>query len=194
MALAIQNMPDEGSVVEIGSFLGQSTNILVHLLQKHGRTHPFYSCDPWIFDNDPQAPGDEVFGRPDFAAYAKETFVRNSRFFSRGAEPHTFELTSDEFFQHWRDRSELEDVFGRSQSLGGPISFAFIDGLHTEEATRLDFENVDSWLLPGGYVLFDDSGADSIYPGTRAFALRLAGHSNYEVVRSFPIFLFRKKG
>ena len=50
------------------------------------------------------------------------------------------------------------DVFGRSFQLGGPISFCYIDGNHTDDLAKRDFENCDRYLEKGGFVLFDDSG------------------------------------
>ncbi|MBS2040279.1 class I SAM-dependent methyltransferase [bacterium] len=173
--------------------MGQSTNVLVYLLRKYGRTEPVFSCDPWEFGSDSYTEGDSILQRPGFAEFAQEAFKLNCRFFSQGQEPKTFALTSDSFFEQWREESELTDIFGRSGKLGGPISFAFVDGLHTAEAVRRDFQNVDTWLLPGGYVLLDDTGYDSPYPDCRQFAFSLLKHPGYEVIRRSPNFLFRKK-
>ena len=48
------------------------------------------------------------------------------------------------------------DVLGRPWTLGGPISFCYIDGNHTCEYAKRDFLNCDSRLDTGGFILFDD--------------------------------------
>ncbi len=59
----------------------------------------------------------------------------------------------------------------------GNLDFAFIDGEHTYQAVKEDFENVSGWLNPGGIVVFDD-----FHPGRVKFH-----RGKYELVRvKFP--------
>jgi Methyltransferase domain len=44
------------------------------------------------------------------------------------------------------------DFFGNAVQLGGPIAFAYIDGSHTYEQSTKDFQNVDRYLEPGGFI------------------------------------------
>jgi predicted O-methyltransferase YrrM len=41
-----------------------------------------------------------------------------------------------------------------------PLDFLFIDGDHTEAACRLDFEDWERFVQPGGVILFHDSRLD----------------------------------
>ncbi|MCH2195258.1 hypothetical protein [Kordia sp.] len=50
MDYAIQHMPSDGIVFEIGSYAGLSTNVMLHLLEKHGKKHRFVGCDAWIYE------------------------------------------------------------------------------------------------------------------------------------------------
>lgn len=53
----------------------------------------------------------------------------------------TFQMTSDEYF-----KNHLEEVF----------DLIFIDGLHTAEQVKKDFENVLKILSPGGFIVLHD--------------------------------------
>ena len=94
---------------------------------------------------------------PEYRSYCVRTYKENISLFSARNLPVSIEAFSDDFFKMWDDNATTTDVFGNKVQLGGPISFAYIDGAHTYEAAKMDFENVAKNLLPGGFVLFDDS-------------------------------------
>ena len=48
---------------------------------------------------------------------------------------------------------------------GEPLSLAFIDGWHSFQAVLRDFEMVNRWLVPGGYVAFHDVAPQPYQPG-----------------------------
>jgi len=194
---AIKNMPDEGAVIEIGSFLGKSTFAMGYLLNKYARNNPLVTCDPWIlehYETKTHLVGGNFDGhRSDYRDLIKQTFILNGRVFGRDRQPFTLEATSEAFLEDWRNQASREDVFGRPITLGGPISFAFIDGRHTYETTRADFSGIHSYLLKGGFVYFDDSSFDTAYPGTRQFTLELCSNPDYKLVWKTPNLLFRKQ-
>jgi hypothetical protein len=120
------------------------------------------------------------------------------RFFCAGNEPSAVEACSDEFFAAWRRGDERPDVLGGAVRLGGPISFCFIDGNHTYEAAAQDFRNMDEFLLPGGFVLFDDSGdgqtgPDGVEWGSCRAAREVLATGRYDLVMKNPNYLFRKR-
>jgi hypothetical protein len=97
----------------------------------------------------------------DYRAYVKVTFLRSMKTFAADRLPHTIECFSDEFFRRWFEDENNIDVFGRSVSLRGEIGFCYLDGNHTYEFAKRDFENTDRALVPGGFILFDDSADES---------------------------------
>lgn len=102
------------------------------------------------------------------------------------------ELFSDEFFQAWRSSRAVQDIFGRPIALGGPISFCYIDGNHSYDFVKRDFENVDAFLERGGFILFDDSEDGSAWEVCRVVQeVRASGR--YDLVIKNPNYLFRKK-
>jgi len=192
---AVRSMPPEGAMIEIGSFVGLSTNILAYLALKHGRDNPFFSCDPWIFEGAEEPIGGYFdAGSPAYRRYAKDVFRLNVELFSESRKPYAMEASSAQFWELWRLGAARRDVFGREVTLGGPISFAYIDGAHTYEASRSDFLGVDRHLLPGGFLLFDDSDDGGCFPDVTRVAREVAQQPSYEVVFKTPHYFFRKVG
>jgi len=125
--------------------------------------------------------------------FVRDSFLRNTKFFSRDRLPHTIEIFSDDFFEHWKENAEISDVFNRTVRCGGPVSFAYIDGNHEYEFVKRDFENVNEFLVKNGFIFFDDSAAH-IDCGIRDFVKEVKRRNDYEVVIKNPNYLFRKIG
>jgi hypothetical protein len=192
MDYAIQNMPTEGAVVEIGTFLGRSALAMSYLSYRHQRTNPIFICDPWNFEGTEEKIGGFFdAATPEYADYAREVFKLNIATFSTHNPAHAIEAFSDAFMSDWDSNKIVSDVFDNPIQLGGPIAFAYIDGAHTYEATRTDFESVHRHLLPGGFILFDDSARNSGFGSTQA-ALEVLRHSDYELVYTTPNYFFRR--
>lgn len=155
---AIRHMPEGGAVIEIGSFLGVSVCALSYLLTRHGRSNPLFNADPWHFEGTEKPIGGFFdAASKEYRDYCVATYKNNVKLFAARKMPTTVEAFSDDFFKLWDEGAYTKDVFGNPKKLGGPISFAYIDGAHTYEAAKRDFENVARHLMPGGFVLFDDS-------------------------------------
>jgi hypothetical protein len=194
MDLAIQEVPSTHPVVEIGSFCGLSTNILSYLLSKHGRPNDLIGTDPWTFEHEE---GQDTIGAgitlDDYTDFVRESFRRNVRFFSRSRTPHVVQMTSDDFLAAWGGAEAARDTEGVEVTLGGPISFAFIDGNHTYEFVRRDFEGIDRHLEVGGLILFDDS-ADSGGFEVNRLMKEVEVLPRYDLIAKNPNYLFRKVG
>ena len=195
MEYAVCNMPTGSPVVEIGSFCGLSSVIVSYLLEKHDKESVLFCCDKWEFEG-------QKLGMPlgdsksvthdDYQSYVKESYKRSMRTFASCRLPFAIECFSDEFFNLWGNNENVKDVFDRPIQLGGDIGFCFIDGNHTYEFARRDFENTDRSLLPGGFILFDDSADNSPWEVNR-LTREIAKGSTYDLVMKNPNYLFRKK-
>jgi predicted O-methyltransferase YrrM len=192
---AIENLPEEAPIVEIGSFCGLSTNLITYLKDKHGKKNPLITCDQWSFVGAEQGPmlaDSKHISHEAYRQFVKETYIRNIQMFSKGDLPYTIEQLSDDFFQAWADQAVCEDVLGREIKLGGPISFCFIDGDHSYAVVKRDFENCDRYLQRGGFILFDDSADYSEWEVNRLMPeIRRSGRS--QLVAKNPNYLFRKR-
>ena len=192
---AIRHLPGDAPMVEIGSFCGLSTNLIAYFKHRHGRSNPLFTCDRWDFEGAEAGGmlGDSNLSHADYRAFVRESFIRNVRLFSRGALPHTIETLSDGFFAAWKRGETRTDVFHRPATLGGPISFCYIDGNHSYDPARRDFLNADRWLQPGGFILFDDSADGSHWEVGRVIE-EIKRLPNYRVVMKNPNYLVQKIG
>lgn len=193
MDYAIKNLPSDNPILEIGSFCGLSTNVISYLLAKHSKTNKIISADKWIFEGSETGAklGNSTISHQDYREYIKETFKRNVEFFSKNNKPYTIEVFSDEFFDLWKKKTKVNDVFDREIELGGKFSFCYVDGNHTYEYTKRDFENINKNLDIGGYILFDDS-ADTDPFGLTKLMKEIQNNKNYKLIMKNPNYLFIK--
>jgi hypothetical protein len=190
---ALRRMPADTAILEIGAFCGLSTTVIAYFRAQAGRPDPFFVCDRW----DMADPGTLSLRQlphispAEYSAFIKDSFIRNQRQFGRGFLPFAIEAWSDDFYAAWRSAREVEDVFGRTVRLGGPLGFVYIDGNHHYDYARRDFENTNEFLVPGGFVLFDDS-ADASGQDPASVAREVSRRPDYELVLKNPNCLFRK--
>lgn len=190
---AAQRLPSAAPMLEIGSYCGLSTNLLTYYKRKNGAKNRLFTCDKWEFEDtaDIKTVPDSDISMGELREFAKATYLRNVGMFSRDDLPYTIEAFSDEFFSEWLNESTITDVFGRTVALGGAVSFAYIDGNHSYEFAKRDFENCDRFLERGGFILFDDS-SDTGNLGSCRVAREAGSSPRYEVVAKNPNYLLRK--
>lgn len=200
MDYAIKNMPESEYVLEIGSWAGLSTNLLLHLMKKYDRKAQFLGCDPWMYGYQETEEGERFtidgrddISKADYMAYIKNGFMASARLFHKANLPYTFHLKSDEFFEYFDQKTPITDVFDRTTTLEGQISFAYIDGNHTYEFVKRDFENVNRRLAPNGLILFDDS-FDGAGFGSAHFMKEIKQHPQFKIIARNPNYLVQKIG
>lgn len=196
---AIQNMPAKGSVIEIGSYGGLSTNLIAYLLKKHNRNNVFFNCDAWIYEGYDDYKGEQelsIDGRHDilrstYSNYMKTAFINSTIFLSADRLPHSFHMRSAEFFQKWNTNQLQTDLFGNESQLGGPVSFAYIDGGHSFEVAWADFTNVVNNMPINGFILLDDS-ADHLNFGSAKMIRDIKKDNRFKIVDKNPNYLIQK--
>ena len=190
---AIKNLPTSNPILEIGSFCGLSTNVISYLLKKHKKQNQLVTSDKWIFEGaEPSGKlGGSEIGHTDYRDFVINTFKNNVSFFSKDNLPYPIEVFSDEFFELWKEQKTVKDIFNREIALGGRISFAYIDGNHTLEFAKRDFENTSEYLDAGGFILFDDSSDSSQFECAKLMK-DILKNPGYELVMKNPNYLFKK--
>jgi hypothetical protein len=178
---AIQNLPTDDPLLEIGSGGGLCTNLLVHFKQQNGKTNPLFTCDRWISAD--TGPRDQ--------AKARDEYIRNIQRHSRADLPWTLELLSDEFFEAWDADEAARDVLERPIRLGGKFSFCLLNGSQNYEQSKRDFLNCAANLVRGGFIFFDNS-ADDLDWEVREVVKEVAAREDFELVMKNPNYLFRK--
>ena len=192
-----ENLPSENPIIEIGSFCGLSTNAISHYVRKAKKNNLLFTCDKWEFEgaeNKDLFLGPSAITHRQYRKFVRETYVRNVGFFCHDRPPHTIECFSNDFFDLWNSGTAVTDVMGREIRLGGPISFAYIDGNHTYPFAKDDFLNVDRYLETNGFILFDDSADYYSQFGVNRLVREIRKMDNYELVIKNPNYLFRKTG
>ncbi len=192
---AIEHLPSDNPIIEIGSFCGLSTNLMNFYLERNKKTNKLITCDKWMFEG-AEVPESLLEGskitHKEYKQFVKETYIRNVSFFSKNNLPYTIEEFSDDFFARWNKNEKTTDVMNREIQLGGNISFAYIDGNHTYEYAKRDFENVDKHLDVGGFILFDDSADYYSHFGVNELMQEIKQMSNYSVIMKNPNYLVKK--
>jgi hypothetical protein len=191
--LAMKQLPSAAPILEIGSFCGLSANVLTHFKRKYGLKNRLVTCDKWEFEN--TANGSPHLGASpilfsDYKEFVRQSYLRNIRLFSADDLPYTVEMNSDEFYEEWKRGSTVRDVLGRTLTLGGPISFAYVDGNHTYEFVKRDFQNCDACLDEGGFILFDDSSVANF--GVKDLMREVISSGRYTLSGANPNHLLRK--
>lgn len=202
MDTAIQQMPENGNVIEVGSYGGLSSNLLIYLMDKHKRNNPFFTCDAWIYegytDHLKEVAEDHIDARPDvlrssYSAYMKQAFIQSTTLLSAHRLPYAFHMYSDTFFQAWEEGKTETDIFGRTQQLGGDIAFAYIDGGHSYSTAWNDFNHVAQHLIKGGFILLDDSADDDLF-GSAQMMKEVKKDNRFKVIAKKPNYLIQKIG
>ncbi|MBI3302973.1 MAG: class I SAM-dependent methyltransferase [Deltaproteobacteria bacterium] len=145
--------PGKGAVVEIGSFRGKSTVLLAATAK---RSQGVVVCvDPFM-------------GSPEHAALLAGSstypqFEENLRDFLTQGIVRPVRLPSDDAI------AQVPEVL-----VGRTVTFLFIDGLHTYEQVKRDFDNYFPLLADGGVVAFHDTAGS--HPGSTRFVLEIARH------------------
>lgn len=199
---AIKNMPAEGSVLEIGSYGGLSANLIIYLMNAHQKNNAFFTCDAWIYEGGKDRSGIPIdifidgrkdVSRADYSEYMKNAFINSTKFLSAKNLPFSFHMYSDDFFDNWNDCTKKPDVFGREITLGGTISFAYMDGGHSNEVASRDFNNIASNLVQRGFILLDDSGNLKDLASAHLIS-DIKKDKNFRIVSKNPNYLIQKVG
>jgi hypothetical protein len=192
MDYAIQHLPTNDPILEIGSFCGLSTNMMLYLLRKYRKKNKFFTCDRWIVEHGKSniMPTTKI-SFDEYKTFIKKTFIRNIKFFSPTHYPHTIELFSEEFFPAWRKKNIIIDVFNQKAKLGGPISFCYIDGNHSYPFAKRDYLNCTKYLVKYGFLFFDDSFDGSTFE-VAGLMKEVTSGGKYRIVMKNPNYLFQK--
>lgn len=118
-------------VVELGSHWGHSYFTFCQTVSEENLPTSCYAVDTWQGDEHAGNYGDEVFAFVD--AHNKERYAKFS---------HLLRMTFDDALNQIPD---------------GTVELLHIDGLHTYEAVKHDFETWKVKLAPGAVVLFHDT-------------------------------------
>ncbi|MEB0120481.1 class I SAM-dependent methyltransferase [Pseudomonas sp. CCI1.2] len=129
--------------VELGSYSGTSYFSICQAVQAGGLDTKCFAIDTWEGDDHTGGYGEDVFNA--FAAHNDKTYVG--------------------FSTYLRERFETANTSFRDAS----IDLLHIDGLHTYEAVKNDFETWLPKLSPQGVIIFHDTAVELEHFGVKRF-------------------------
>lgn len=181
-----------GDVLEIGSWCGRSTAVLGHAVAASGTGHVwavdlFPAKTDWRTNPDGTHSFEVEIGGRRFGSYEDQTVWDEP--FQRDIVPiyETYDGILDAFTAAI-DGAGLSDTvtafrgdgagFAAQAPAGLKIRLAFLDGDHSYQAVCDDIDAAERFLLPGGWIAFDD--AFSTYDGVdAAIRDRIIGSDRY---------------
>lgn len=145
-----------GAIVEIGSFCGKSTVVLA-IGTRSGSNLPVYAIDPHIGSIEQNA---ELNGR-----------------------------SSEEIFRQNIEQAGVLDVVtpivkksaDAANGWNQPIAFLWIDGDHSYEGAKSDFDLFSPWVVEGGVIAFHDCDGETVAKAM-ARSFRQPGYGSIGVV------------
>ena len=123
----------KGCIVEVGSWKGKSTVWISWAIKDTKKNIPFYAIDPHTGSEEHQIGKKKVWTFDEF-----KTNIKNGKV-TRVVKP--LVMTSEEAVENVK----------------GPVAFVFIDGDHSYEAVKKDFEIWYPKVMMGGTMAFHDT-------------------------------------
>ena len=152
---AIFRQTVKGDVVEIGSWWGKSAFILNRLAHLYDVGH-LLCVDPWLNEN--LAQGEKMVDSSSAQVDAEEAFA----IFEINLSPYSFNNVNylrmpsvDGANSFKKNKCITTATFGTVEYCR-KISVLHIDGNHSYESVKLDIESWFDFMLPGGWIIFDD--------------------------------------
>jgi hypothetical protein len=198
-----------GDIVEIGSWCGRSALVLglAACLTGRSKVHSvdlFPERDDWTQNSDGSYSCRVTIGGKVYGGHQKQTVWREP--FERDIAPvYMGHHSLFDLFLHNVTKHQLQDVitpfkgnsdvFARSVSDEFRCRLVFVDGDHCYESVCQDIENLEKFLVPGGWMCFDD--AFSSYEGVnRAIEDRIINNPHFEMGQQMTrkCFVARKCG
>lgn len=140
----------DGVIVEIGSWCGKSITIIATGALKNGFNNKIYSIDPFLTSKD------EPNGK-------YETFIQNLK-----------KNNLDDKITHLKEKSQIA-----GQNFNENIEFIFIDGFHTYDAVKKDFDLFYPKIVEGGYIAIHDV---AYYKGPTDLIMKLIHNDTFKII------------
>jgi predicted O-methyltransferase YrrM len=147
----------KGDIVEIGSWEGKSTSFLAKSIEM-SNNGKVYAIDHFIIP-------EHLKHKKKFKRDLKKNFQDNMK-----------KLTLDKHITLLNMPSSKAIIKLKEQDV--KIRFLFIDGLHTYEGVKEDFENYFPLVIKGGLIVFDDFS--DWHPGVKKLISEAIKKNNFE--------------
>lgn len=194
--LAFSSAHLQGDILELGSWCGRSAVALGMAARLSGNTQVhcvdlFPEKDDWFRNKDGTYSFSVNLNGRQYGAYQDQT-VWEEPYLRDIATMYERWPSTLSAFNHFMEKNDLQacvkpyrsdlDTFAAHAPKDLALRLAFIDGDHSFDAVCKDISTVEKFLLPGGWICFDD--AFSTYEGVnqaiRVKILESGNYSNYQ--------------
>lgn len=198
----------EGDIVEVGSWCGRSASVLGLAACLIGNTKVycfdlFPEKSDWKQNKDGSYSFETLISNKKYGAYQEQTVWKEP--YEKEIAPLYERYNSVlDIFMETMTKNNLFDIVkpcrGTLKDLktivpkGFKCRLAFIDGDHSYEAVCQDIEDIEPYLVEGGWICFDD--AFSMYEGVnKAITALIINNPAYELCQQMArkLFIARKK-
>lgn len=193
LTLASSHLP--GDILEVGSWCGRSAVVLAAAAIRSGNSllrciDPFPQKNDWYQNADGSYSmrvrvDDQVIGGYQDQTVWKEPFERDiAPLYEKNESIRSiFDASVDRFGCGERVRAFRGTVAmfaGAAEAVAFRCRLAFVDGDHGYDAVRADIDLITRWLVPGGWICFDD--AFTGYVGVdRALEAAIVGNPAFDI-------------
>jgi Methyltransferase domain/Glycosyl transferase family 2 len=168
LARALQELPGEAAVVEIGSYCGRSTTVLGSVTRALAPARHVHAIDPHDGEIGSQDQG-LLHTSPTLPTFQRNMAATGLTEIVRVHPARSYDVEWD-----------------------APVGFLLIDGLHDYANVSRDFWHFERWLVEGAYVAFHDYA--DYFPGVKAFVNELLVGGGYvRVQRASSMLLLRRQ-
>lgn len=206
--IAMATGRDEGDIVEVGSWCGRSAVVLGLAARLSGKSFvrcidPFPEKSDWKQNSDGSYSFEVVIDGKKYGGY-KETTVWREAFETQMAGLYEKHLRVMDCFLETVASRGLGDVIRLHRGdLGSFLDtvdadfkcrMIFLDGDHGFDAVCSDIRKIERWLVPGGWLCFDD--AFTTYESVdRAIRELIIGNPDYDCCQQMTrkLFVARRK-
>lgn len=168
-AAIARTRPGNGIVIEVGTRLGGSAQLMLEVLRHHYTNPPMlWTIDP--YGEKPYKPGSGPEGR----IYHNAHFVVAKKRLAAYPNHAHFYMTSTEAFYHLGH--EDCGTWYEGKQIGDKVMFALLDGDHDAETIKLEVRLLRDYMIPGGAIVIDNADADpETIPAMEAMYGRTSG-------------------
>jgi len=146
----IKNLPNESNIVEVGSWLGKSTNYMADIIKKSKKNFNFTTVDTWkgTFDESLHQNIVNSFGGDIFYEFVDNTILSNNY--------NNFEIIKD-------TSKNASNTFSNSS-----LDFVLLDAGHSYSDVLSDINSWYKKIRPGMIIAGDDYGTNIFHGVTKA--------------------------
>lgn len=191
ISFVFSKIKNHSNILQIGTFTGKTTIVMDYLARTNNKTFNFIDCDYFKFvefEKNWFEKNKFSISSSDYDNFIFENYKNNVDFFKINVQ--TFKMDSLKFLEKISKNEEIVDIKDKKLKVKN-FDFVFLDGWHSYEHTKKEFEFIEKLLNKNSYILFDDSYMLSGW-GVDKLMTDIKKKKNFKFISRMPNYLFQK--